>query len=282
MHRNRGSAPRPPGTTEALAVARGDVRDGVASIEHFLQVLGSRRVGPRVLARGIPEVVAGCTPLRTALGTLAGALGADLAADPDGAAAARALLDHAAQRVEELSVSLSAHEGASLDARDRLGLEAIVRKVALELGTVVRLVDLLGAAVTSETTTIDLGDAFAQRRAHPRAGARQIHVAVEVRVDDLTVGDARLVLELIDFGVAMVVRAGVAAPRLVVDLGPDGFARFTIDEAGPLPAGAKKQVLDVVVRDELPREADVVCAAARRAGIELAVADDRRRVTIAL
>jgi hypothetical protein len=279
MPRNR--APRPPGNTEALAIARGDVRDGAASIEHFLQVLGSRRVGPRVLSRGVPEVLAGCAPLQAALATLAETLAAELDGDPNGAVAARALLDHAGERVAELSAQLSARPKTPMDARERLALEAVVRKVASELGTVVRLVDLLGGAVTSETTTIDLGDAFAARRAHPRPGARQIPVSVEVHVDELIVGDARLVLELIDLAVVMVARAGVTTPRIKVDLGAEGFATFTIDEAGPKPKGAP-QVLDVVMRDELPHETDVVRAAARRAGIDLAVADDGRKVTIAL
>ena len=272
--------------SDALALARGDVRDGVASIEHFLQVLASRRVGPRVLARAVPEVLAGCAPLRTALRALAEALSAELSADPEGLDAARGLLAHAAGRIDHLEAALAAQRGASsMDARERLGLEAIVRRVATELGTVVRLVDLLGTTVTSETTTIDLGDALAQRRARPRSGTTQILTAVDVRVSELTVGDARLVLDLLDLAVARVVRAGVAAPRIVVELGPEGFPVFTVGAAVAKPRegrGDDGQVLEVVLRDELPREADVVRAAARHAGIELTVAEDGQTVSIAL
>jgi hypothetical protein len=270
------------GKADALAIARGDVRDGVASIEHFLAVLGSRRVGPRVLARGIPEVLAGCTTLCASLASLAPALGAELAADPAGLAATQELLAHAVTRVGELATVLAANRSASLDARERLALEAIVRRIAGDLGAVVRLVDLLGAAVTSETTTIDLGDAFAQRRAQPRAGATPIVVAVEVRVSDLTVGDARLMLELLEHAVAIVLRAGVGRPGIVVDLGPDGFPVFAIGAAPEGQGSEGGQAMHVVLRDELPRESDVVRAAARHAGIELAIAADRRGVTIAL
>ena len=216
---------RPPGArggaSDALRLARGDVRDGVASIEHFLEVLASRRVGPRVLARAVPEVRAGTLSLKRALAALAEAFAAELAADPSGVDAAAGLLAHAAARVDELATALAAHESASsLDARERLALEAIVRRVAGELGSVVRLADLLGAGVTSETTTIDLGDALAQRRARRRGGSSPILAPVEVRAEEITVGDARLVLELLDWAVAMVVHAGVDAPRVVVRVTP--------------------------------------------------------------
>lgn len=270
---------------DALALARGDVRDGVASIENFLQVLGSRRVGPRMLTRGIPEVLAGCEPLRGSLATLADALAVELAADPEGVEAVHSLLTHAADLVSQLAAALRGSAGASLDARERLALEATVRRVAGDLGTVLRLADLLGAAVTSETTTIDLGDALAQRRAHPRSGATAILAAVEVRVSELTVSDARLVLDLLELAVATVVRAGVASPRIVIELGPEGFPLFTIDAAAGKAkdgSGADGQVLDVVLRAELPREAEVIRAVARHAGMALTVAADRRAVTLAL
>ncbi len=280
--RDGGTAGRPPAPGDTLAIARGDVRDGVASIEHFLQVLASRRVGPRVLSRGIPEVLAGCTPLHTALASLARSLAAELASDTAGLDAVTALLAHATSRLHELEAALVAHASVSLDARERLALEAVVRRVAADLGAVVRLVDLLGAAVTSETTTIDLDDALAQRRARPRPGTTPVLVSVDVRVSELTVGDARLVLELLDHAVATVVRAGVPAPRIAVDLGPDGFPLFTVAEPPPGVTGERTQAIHVVLREELPREADVVRAAARHAGIDLAIAGDRRTVTIAL
>ncbi len=272
-------------SADALALARGDVRDGIASIEHFLQVLGSRRVGPRVLARGIPEVLAGCGPLRAALATLAAALAVELASDPQGVEAVHSLLTHASARVDDLATTLEGSASLSLDARERLRLESAVRGVAGELGTVLRLADLLGAPVTSETTTIDLGDALAQRRTHPRSGATKILASVEVRVTELTVGDARLVLDLLELAVATIVRAGVTAPRIVVELGPEGFPVFTVDAASggaKHGSGADGQVLDVVLRAELPRESDVIRAAARHAGIALTIAADRQTVTVAL
>lgn len=272
--------------SDALTIARGEVRDGVAAIDHFLQVLASRRVGPRVLARSVPEMAAGCEPLRAALAALGDAVAHELAADPAGVSAVRALLAHADARVRELTAALGAHAGAAMDARVRLALEAVVRKVAGELGAVMRLVETLGAPVTSETTAIDFADALAARRVvSPRPGTTVVHAAVEQRASELSVGDAHLVLELLELSVATVVRAGVDAPRIVVELGAEGFPVFTI-EAGrqkiAVGSGAGGLVFDAVLRDELPHEADVMRAAARHAGIALTIADGGRKVTIAL
>jgi len=278
---------------DALAIARGEVRDGVAAIDHFLQVLASRRVGPKVLARAVPEMAAGCAPLRAAVAALADALAEELAegadaetpGDPEGAAAVRALLGHTDARVAELSAALAAHQSASMDARERLALEAVVRRAAGELGAVVGLVDLLGAPVTSETTTIDFTDALLARRVVARSGMTMVHAAVEQRASELVVGDARMILDLLAHAVSTVARAGVDTPRIVVDTGPEGLPVFTVEAArdkAQAGSGAGRPMFDVALRDELPHEAEVVRAAARHAGIALRVADGGREVTIAL
>jgi hypothetical protein len=276
---------------DALAIARGEVRDGVAAIEHFLQVLASRRVGPKMLARAVPEMAAGCAPLRAAIAALADALAESLsrgeegAADPEGAAAVRALLGHADARVAELSAALAAHQSASMDARERLALEAVVRRAAGELGAVISVVDLLGAPVTSETTTIDFADALLARRMVARSGTTMVHAAVEQRASELVVGDARMILELLAHAVSTVVRAGVDTPRVVVDTGPEGLPVFTVEaarEKAQVGSGGNRPLFDVALRDELPHEAEVVRAAARHAGIALHVEGGGRKVTIAL
>jgi hypothetical protein len=262
------------------------VRDGVASVEHFLHVLGSRRIGPRVVARGIPEIVAGCGPLRAALLGLSRSLRAELSRDPVGADAAERLLHHAEARVAELARALGRHcEATSIEARERLGIEAIVREAAAELATVVHLVDLLGATLAPETTTIDLHDALGQRHARRTAGATPVLAQVDVRVPELTVVDARVFLELLERAVAIVVHAGVAEPRIFVELGPQGRPILVVDaprNKTKLGSGGNGQILDVALREALPDETEVICAAARRAGIEMRIAEAGRQVTLEL
>lgn len=264
--------------SEALAIARGEVRDGAAAIEHFLHVLASRRVGPRMLARAVPEVAAGCEPLRAALAALADAVAAVLAADVEGVAATRALLEHARARVSELLAELKAAEGGPLDARARLALEAVVRRIAGELGTVVRLAGLLGGGVTQETTAIDFTDALAARK--PVTGRSVVRAAVELRATELRVGDARLLMELLELAVLTVARASGQPPFIIVDTSADGVPLCTV-EPGP-PAPREALVLDAAMRDEVPNELCVATAAARYAGIAMNVADGGQRVTIAL
>jgi hypothetical protein len=268
---------------EALALARGDVRDGVAAIEHFLAVLASRRVGPRMLLRAVPEVEAGCAPLLAALAALGDALAAELGPDAEGLASVQALLTHAEGRVAELSAALTAHGGAAMDARVRLGVEAIVRRIAGELSEVLRLVDMVAAPVTLDTTAIDLADALDARRAGLRPGtAAVVHAPVELRTADLAMGDARLVMAFLEQAVAAVHRAGVNAPCLVVESGPEGYPVFTVS-AGPPGPGALR--FDALLREELPpaaHAAGVVQAAARHAGIRWETTESGRRVTLAL
>lgn len=267
---------------DALAITRGEVRDGVAAIEHFLEVLVSRRVGPKVLVRAVPEVRAGCAPLRAAFGAVERALAVELASDPEGMHAVRELLAHAVGRVDELAGALSHSAGrSSMEARERLALEAIVRRIAGELGTVVRMVDLLGAPVTVDTTSIDFTHALEGRRRPVRPGATVVHAPVELHTCELNVADARVVLELLEFAVVLVARAG-GAPWIVLDAGPDGLPRFTVETERRESIVAVGPALDAVMRDELPREAEVVRAAARHAGIVLTIAADRRTVRIAL
>jgi hypothetical protein len=107
-----------------------------------------------------------------------------------------------------------------------------------------------------------------------------VRAAVEQRTGDLLVGDARLTLELLELAVLCVARAGVVAPRIVVESGAEGFPVLTVEEAPP--GHGSGLGLEVALRDVLPREMDVARAAARHVGIDLRVAEGGRRVTIAL
>ena len=142
------------------------------------------------------------------------------------------------------------------------------------------------ASATSRSTVIDLGDVLAERRP-PSRTLTPVLAMVELRAPAL-VGDARIVLELLEFGVATVVRAGVEAPRIVADRGADELLVITIG-VSPGRAAAKAdanpkttRILDVSLRPELPCQSAVVRAAARRAGITYAAAPDGRSVTISL
>lgn len=275
--------------SDALAAARGKVRDGVSAVENLDQLLGSRRVGPRQLPHAILGVQEGCVHLQEALVELEAEMAKHLRGDAEGMASVASILTHAEGRVRELVDTLKGREKVTIDARERLRLEAIVHRIAVELDTVMRLTDLLSASAMSRSTVIDLDDVLAERRPPSRA-LTPVLAMVELRAPAL-VGDARIVLELLEFAVATVVRAGVEAPRIVADRGNEDLLVITIapslgraSTAVPQvdPSSKKTRILDVLLRPELPCQGAVVRAAARRAGISYEVASDGRSVTISL
>ena len=275
--------------SDALAAARGEVRDGVSAVENLDQLLGSRRVGPRQLPHAILGVQEGCVGLLNALVVLEKQMATHLRGDDEGITSVASILAYASGLVRELAETLKGREKAAIDARERLRLEAIVHRIALELDTVMRLTDLLSASATSRSTVIDLGDVLAERRP-PSRTLTPVLAMVELRAPAL-VGDARIVLELLEFAVATVARAGVEAPRIVADRGADELLVITIagSPGRAAPPSAKgdlnpktTRILDVSLRPELPCQGAVVRAAARRAGITYEVAPDGRAVTITL
>jgi hypothetical protein len=190
--------------------------------------------------------------------------------------------------VQELQAALATFDQDALDARVRLAIEAVVRPVALDLGNVMRLVDMLGPKAGADSTTIDLYDAFAvaARRSSERVSVTPVLAVVEGPTRELRVRQPRLVLDLLEFAVATVVGHGVESPRILVDPSASAFPQLVVDSVPPgggkPGAPASRRTLDIVLHAMLPMEADVVRAAARQAGIQLAVAEDGTKVTIGL
>lgn len=283
------AAPSPSKPSAALVVALGDVRDGVAAIEAFVEALGSRRVGPRVLASNVPDVRRGCAPLRAAIDAFEQAIAVPLGDDAAARDAVKAMLDHAALRVTEIEKTLAAREdGAPIDARERLAIEAVVRPGARELDAAVRLADLLVAAITPQSTWIDIGEVLDERQA---AAASQIAARLVLPASIVVVHDPRLLRDLFEFAVATVARAGVKEPQIAASRDADGLlvAKVGAGLAAPprrapdkrrAPAPPPPRVLHVALRPELPREPDVVRAASRRAGFDLRISGDGREVTL--
>jgi len=255
----------------------------MASVENLAQLLGSRRVGPRQLALAVPEVRAGCGPLAAAISSLEPAVAEELADDSEGQAALAELLAHAQRRALDLGRALEGRELSPIVARERLALESIVRPIADELDTLVRLIDLVSTAATSRSTEIDLRDVIAERRSSSRRRKPPVRAVIELDAP-LLLGDARVVLDLLEFAALFVFRAGVTEPH--IEARSEGGEHLTItvakgllEEAGS--ASSSRKVLEIPVRAAVPRDIDVVRTAARRAGIDFSVASDGGLVSIA-
>ncbi|WP_437593221.1 hypothetical protein [Sorangium sp. So ce1000] len=292
---------------ERLAAALGAARDGAAGIESFAHLLGSRRVGPRGVALALAEVCEGCAALVAALDSLSAAVRdgfvePDAAAEADAAAAdaACAVLGHAGVEVARLTDELSrASAGASpargpgrgrgdrggsergIDARQRLALEASVRRTARELSGALRLSELVIATLELRPTPLDLIDVLRNWSASPAEGRPVVGISIassDGRANEVE-GDVRAVSGLMELAVGMVSAAGVASPHLTVSRLSDGRSMVRIAERGPRE-GAPAVALDVVLRDGGERAAAVARVVARRARIELVEATGGRVVTM--
>ncbi|MFO0758472.1 MAG: hypothetical protein U0359_18410 [Byssovorax sp.] len=266
------------------------MREGVTAIENLAQLLRSRNVGPRQLGHALPEMRLGCASLATAIVELKTAMDDYLAGDAEGRRAFLGMLEHASLRVDELGAAIKSKEPTQLDARERLALEAVVRGIGGELDSMLRLIDLVGAAATIRTADIDLSVLLTEQR---RSSQRltPVNAIIELRAPTFN-ADARVVLELIEFAVATVVRGGVDSPRIVADLEtqPDGPLLITVGQAPgerslgvPLKTAEDLKnirILNVPLRKALPHEAEVVQAAARFAGFAFVVSEDGKSVTI--
>ncbi|WP_437930835.1 hypothetical protein WMF37_16955 [Sorangium sp. So ce291] len=286
---------------ERLAAALGAARDGAAGIESFAHLLGSRRVGPRGVALALPEVCEGCAALVSALDSLSAAVrdGFVEAGDAAAADAACAVLGHAGVEVARLTDELSrAAAGAppgraprgrgerggaerGIDARQRLALEASVRRTARELSGALRLSELVMATLELRPTPLDLIDVLRNWSATAAEGRPVVGISVvssEGRANEVE-GDVRAVSGLMELAVGMVSAAGVASPHLTVSRLPDGRSTVRIAERSPREA-APAVALDVVVRDGGERAVAVARVVARRARIELAEGTGGRVVTM--
>lgn len=268
---------------ERLAAARGAVRDGVAAVESFAQLLGSRRVGPRGIVRALPEVKEGCETLRAALADLSEALAEQLGGDVDAVDAARAVIAHASAEVARLEAELDggddpARKGGrtkapperTIDARQRLALEGQVRRASRELEGALLLLELLAASIDLRPTPLNLTDVLRERSSAVVRALSATRVAVDCDDDcDNIDVDPRVMGGLLEIAVGMLGHTGVANPRISANRREDGRVAVVIGpQRGAAPPGRVE--LDLPLRDGGPRSRAVASAVARRAGVELA------------
>jgi len=248
-------------------------------------------------------VCEGCATLVVALDSLSAAVrDGFVETDTDAAAAdaACAVLGHAGVEVARLTDELSrAAAGASpargpgrgrgdrggsergIDARQRLGLEASVRRTARELSGALRLSELVIATLELRPTPLDLIDVLRNWSAAPAEGRPVVRISIassDGRANEVE-GDVRAVSGLMELTVGIVSAAGVASPHLTVSRLSDGRSMVRIAERGPRE-GAPAVALDVVLRDGGERAAAVARVVARRARIELVEGTGGRVVTM--
>ncbi len=260
-----------------LSIARGVVREGLAALDGFAELLASRRVGPKALERARADLGETCAALGTAICSLASVIGEAFAEDPAAQASTGALCAHAVERARTLGTAV---EGVGpIDARRRLALEAVMKRHGGELKDAVALCELLAAAAEPMATELDLLDVLEQRFGVSGRGEASVRVGIDASRPTPLVTDRHLFGGLVEVAAAHLAKRGVTSPRLGVVKWKDGALLVRI---GPSPKGsaAPRTTLEIPVRGEVPGTLEAAQAAARRAGMKLEVEAATGAVTI--
>jgi len=219
----------PLGSAE-LDAARGTLREAQSALRNFAELLHSVRVGSKAIISVLPDVAAGCAPMRA---TVDGLLAA-VAERPGLAEASDALQSYFAPRLSHLDQELAAAAERPLSAKSRLGLEQVITRLSLELDTARGLLDLLVEAVSGRSVPVDLAGLLQETFAGPPSGGswKREHIMATMSFVDADVEvelNPRIATALFALGVELVARGGEGTPHVLVDRDQSGAYRVNID-----------------------------------------------------
>lgn len=259
----------PLGSAE-LDRARGTLREALSALRNFAELLHSVRVGSKALLSVIPDVAAGCAPMRA---TVDGLLVAVAARGELGelAEASGALQAYFGPRLAHLDQELGAAANKPLSAKSRLALEQVITRLSLELDTARGLLDLLVEAVTGRFVPVDLIELVQQTFAGPPSGGswnreRIIATMSTVQADVEVELNPRIATALFALGVELVAQRGRGAPHVLVDRDAVGHCRVSIDHAH----AAVGEDLVLVARGVIEPTLPCLRAIAQISGVSLA------------
>jgi hypothetical protein len=216
----------PLGTAE-LDAARGTLREALSALRNFAELLHSVRVGSKALVSVLPDVAAGCAPMRATVDSLLVAVARRAGASE----ATAALAAYFSPRLALLDGELAAAGDRPLSAKFRLGLEQVITKLSLELDTARGLLDLLVDAVCNQSVRVDLAELVQQSFAGPPSGgswnrehivATMSFVQAEIEVEL----NPRIATALFALGVELVAHGSAGTPHVLVD--QDAAGRYRV------------------------------------------------------
>jgi hypothetical protein len=242
-----------------IHAARGSVRDGLAALQNFENLLRSPRIGLRSLGRMVGELRASCLPISTALGVLID----ELAMRQPSAEVLSQLSAFAQASVHDLDGALVRANQREFGAKARLQLEADVRRISAELGALRRLIDLLEAATQARKTELEAAELVgAAINAIALDGAAQgpiVHVHAVVPPGSAQVmTDARVAMQLVGIGIGLVASQGARFVRVQVNCGALDRAQIAI-LPGSRVEGAVACLIPAVIAPTL-RVAQLACS----------------------
>jgi hypothetical protein len=256
----------PLGSAE-LDAARGTLREALSALRNFAELLHSVRVGSKALVSVLPDVAAGCAPMRATVDDLLRtvAIRAELSE------ASAAVQSYFAPRLARLDEELASAGLRPLSAKSRLGLEQVITKLSLELDTARGLLDLLVDAVSNRSLRVDLVELVHQSFSGPPSGSswNREHIMATmsfVQADVEVELNPRIVTALFALGVELVAQGGKGTPHVLVDRDASGGYQVNI-ERRCVPEGDD---LVLTARGVIDPTLTCLKAVARISGVSLA------------
>jgi hypothetical protein len=227
--------PPPESRTEPLGsaeidAARGTLREALSALRNFAELLHSVRVGSKALVSVLPDVAAGCAPMRATVDDLL----RTVAIRGELSEASAALQSYFAPRLTRLDQELASAGLRPLTAKSRLGLEQVITKLSLELDTARGLLDLLVDTVSNRSLRVDLVELVHQSFSGPPSGSswnreRIVATMSFVQADVEVELNPRIVTALFALGVELVAQGGEGAPHVLVDRDASGGYQVSIE-----------------------------------------------------
>jgi len=265
------------GANSPLSIARGAVREGLAALFGFSQLIGSRRVGPRALERARADMDDACASLAAALDALERGLVEVFGPDENAASAARALCAYVTSHVKTLAGALSA-DGSLENARRRLALEAAIRTHGDAIQGAMSLCDLLVAATTPSPVELDVADALEHRFGSRTDETSSVRLFIDAPTPTTMHVDRHVLVGLVELGATLAARGNAAQVRL----GLRSIGGSPVLRIAPVPRGAAlpKTSLLVPRAADLPFTIEVARATGQRAGLRVELDPGTNAVTI--
>ncbi len=247
-----------------IALSRGVLREGLAALEAFGDLLGLRRVGPRALDRAKSDTCDACTSLVDGLGPFERTLLVALGKTSDAELTLRALGERIRSHVTPIAEAL--RDPAPISARRRLALETVFRKHRSEFKDCVFLCELLVAAVTTVPVELDIIELFEQFSSDRVGDAPVVVVGIDVVRSVSFCADRHVLMGLVEAATTFVCQSGTTQVRLVAGTNDDGAHVIRLD---PAPRGWTRpnKTLAIPMRSQADLAVDVTRVVATRTGL---------------
>lgn len=249
-----------------VTLARGSLREGVAALEAFGDLLGLRRVGPRALERAKSDTFEACGTLLAALGPFEHTLIIALGKTPEAEAAMHALGERVRSHVKPIADALG--DPTPISARRRLALEAVFRKHRTDFKDSVALCDLTVAVATAAPAELDVVDLLEQRATDRIGDVPSVRVGIDVVRSVSVHADRHVLMGLMEIAAAFVCRDGATTLRLIAGTNDDGA---NVIRLAPAARGwvLPKRTVTLPLRGELDLSLEVARVIAPRSGLSV-------------